>query len=102
MQGRDYSEIRAAVRKLCGDFPPEYWRSLDRERDYPTEFVAALTRAGYLAVLIPEQYGGAGLPISVALLLATSLGSLLSPAAANCAASNTISRRCARMWTVLH
>jgi acyl-CoA dehydrogenase len=66
MQGRDYSEIRAAVRKLCGDFPPEYWRSLDRERGYPTEFVAALTRAGYLAVLIPEQYGGAGLPISAA------------------------------------
>jgi acyl-CoA dehydrogenase len=66
MQTRDYSEIRAAVRKLCGDFPPEYWRSLDRERAYPSEFVAALTRAGFLVVLIPEGYGGAGLPLSAA------------------------------------
>jgi acyl-CoA dehydrogenase len=66
MQTRDYAEIRAAVRKICGDFPPEYWRSLDRERAYPSEFVAALTRAGFLAVLIPEDYGGAGLPLSAA------------------------------------
>jgi alkylation response protein AidB-like acyl-CoA dehydrogenase len=66
MESKDYSEIRAAVRKLCGDFPPEYWRELDRERGYPSEFVAALTRAGYLSVLIPEQYGGAGLPLSAA------------------------------------
>jgi len=66
MPTRDYSEIRAAVRKLCGDFPPEYWRALDRERGYPADFVAALTRAGFLAVLIPEQYGGAGLPLSAA------------------------------------
>jgi alkylation response protein AidB-like acyl-CoA dehydrogenase len=62
----DYPEIRAAVRKLCGDFPGEYWRKLDRERAYPTEFVAALTKAGYLASLIPEDYGGAGLPLSAA------------------------------------
>ena len=66
MESKDYSEIRAAVRKLCGDFPPEYWRELDRERGYPSEFVAALTRAGYLSVLIPERYGGAGLPLSAA------------------------------------
>jgi acyl-CoA dehydrogenase len=62
----DYPEIRAAVRKLCDNFPGEYWRKLDRERAYPSEFVAALTSAGYLASLIPESYGGAGLPLSAA------------------------------------
>jgi alkylation response protein AidB-like acyl-CoA dehydrogenase len=62
--GETYPEIREAVRKLCATFPPEYWREKDRERAYPTEFVTALTEAGFLAVLIPEEYGGAGLPIS--------------------------------------
>ena len=61
---RDYPEIRANVAKLCARFPGEYWRALDRERAYPTEFVRALTEAGYLSVLIPEEYGGAGLPLS--------------------------------------
>ena len=59
-----FAEIRDGVRKLCADFPGEYWRKLDRERAYPTEFVRALTEAGYLAALIPEEYGGAGLPLS--------------------------------------
>ena len=54
------------MRALCADFPGEYWRALDRERGYPTEFVAALTKAGFLAALIPEQYGGSGLPLSAA------------------------------------
>jgi acyl-CoA dehydrogenase len=62
----DHAEIRAAVRALCAEFPGEYWRRLDRERGYPTEFVAALTEAGFLAALIPEQYGGSGLPLSAA------------------------------------
>jgi alkylation response protein AidB-like acyl-CoA dehydrogenase len=62
----DHAEIREEVRKLCARFPGEYWRALDRERGYPTEFVRALTEAGYLAVLIPEEYGGAGLPLSAA------------------------------------
>ncbi len=62
----DYTEIRAAVRKLCARFPGEYWRELDRVRGYPTEFVQALTEAGYLSVLIPEEYGGSGLPLSAA------------------------------------
>src|SRR5215813_10817339 len=53
--------IREAVRALCARFPGEYWRALDRERAYPTEFVAALTEAGYLAALIPERFGGSGL-----------------------------------------
>ena len=62
----DHADIRASVRALCADFPGDYWRTLDRERGYPTEFVAALTKAGFLAALIPEQYGGSGLPLSAA------------------------------------
>lgn len=62
----DHAEIRAAVRKLCADFPNEYWRRLDRESKYPAEFVKALSEAGYLAALIPEEYGGSGLPLSAA------------------------------------
>ena len=61
-----YVEIREDVRKLCTGFPAEYWRKLDTERGYPTEFVAALTEAGYLSVLIPEEYGRSGLGISAA------------------------------------
>jgi acyl-CoA dehydrogenase len=60
------ADIREAVRALCARFPGEYWRALDRERAYPTEFVAALTEAGYLAALVPEEYGGSGLSISAA------------------------------------
>jgi alkylation response protein AidB-like acyl-CoA dehydrogenase len=62
----DYPEIRDAVAKLCERFPGEYWRALDREEQYPKEFVDALTEAGYLAVLLPDEYGGAGLPLSAA------------------------------------
>jgi len=61
-----HAEIRAEVKKLCAHFPGEYWRQTDRRRAYPKEFVQALTEAGYLAALIPEQYGGAGLPLSAA------------------------------------
>ena len=60
----EYTDIREAVAKLCAQFPGEYWRKLDREMAYPTEFVGALTQSGYLSVLIPEEYGGAGLKIS--------------------------------------
>ncbi len=59
-----HEEIRAEVKKLCARFPGEYWRKADRSRAYPSEFVRALTEAGYLAALIPEEYGGAGLPLS--------------------------------------
>ncbi len=62
----DHAEIRQEVRKLCARFPGEYWRKLDEARGYPTEFVKALTEAGYLSVLIPEEYGGSGLGISAA------------------------------------
>ena len=61
-----HPEIREEVRKLCARFGAEYWRKLDQARAYPTEFVRALTDAGYLSVLIPEEYGGAGLGLSAA------------------------------------
>lgn len=61
-----YQDIREAVAKLCARFPGEYWRKLDREMAYPQAFVDALTEAGWLSVLIPEEYGGAGLPLSAA------------------------------------
>jgi acyl-CoA dehydrogenase len=62
--GEAFAEIRAEVAKLCARFPGEYWRAKDSARAYPTEFVAALTEAGWLGALIPEEYGGAGLPLS--------------------------------------
>jgi alkylation response protein AidB-like acyl-CoA dehydrogenase len=66
LHDRDYPEIRDEVRKLCARFPGAYWRQLDQARGYPTGFVEALTEAGYLSVLIPEAYGGSGLPLSAA------------------------------------
>src|SRR5258708_15086061 len=65
-QQDEYADIRDAVAKLCAQFPGEYWRTLDREMAYPSAFVDALTQAGYLSVLIPEEYGGAGLKLSAA------------------------------------
>lgn len=61
-----FPEIRDAVRRLCADFPGTYWQALDRERTYPTEFVRALTAAGFLSVLIPEEFGGSGLGLGAA------------------------------------
>ncbi len=66
MMNDEYIEIREQVKKLCSQFPGEYWRELDTKRAYPTDFVRALTEAGYLSVLIPEQYGGSGLGITAA------------------------------------
>ena len=62
----DQAEIRAAITRLCAGFPGEYWRRLDAERAYPTAFVQALTKAGYLACLIPTEYGGSGLGLAAA------------------------------------
>ncbi len=59
--GEDFEDLRSAVRTLCEDFPAEYWRKVDDERAYPDAFVRALTEAGWLAALIPEEYGGSGL-----------------------------------------
>ena len=65
--GQDrYAEIREAVRALCAQFPDEYFRKVDSERGYPVEFVEALTAAGWLAALIPQQYGGSGLSLAEA------------------------------------
>ena len=64
-----YAAIREEVAKLCAGFPGEYWRKLDETRSYPTEFVQALTKSGYLAALVPEEYGGAGLPLSGAAVI---------------------------------
>jgi len=60
----DHPEVREGVARLCLDFPGTYWQKCDREQAYPSEFVAALTQAGYLAALVPEEFGGLSLPIS--------------------------------------
>jgi acyl-CoA dehydrogenase len=61
-----HADLRAAVRELCRNFPGAYWRELDAQRAYPEAFVQALTEAGYMATLIPEEYGGAGLGVTEA------------------------------------
>lgn len=65
----DIAEIRRAVRALCEGFPGEYWREKDRERAYPGEFVDALTQSGFLAALIPSEYGGSGLKLDAAAVI---------------------------------
>jgi alkylation response protein AidB-like acyl-CoA dehydrogenase len=65
-ENRNYADVRTAVARLCSDFPGEYWRDKDREKKYPVEFVEALTEGGYLSVLIPEEYGGAGMDLGAA------------------------------------
>ena len=67
--GPDYPELRDAVRRVCEGFPAEYWRKLDDVRGYPTDFIKALTDAGFLAALIPEEYGGSGLPLRAAAVI---------------------------------
>lgn len=66
MPVENYSEIRDSIRKLCSDFPGDYWRDLDERKAYPTDFVNTLSDAGFLSVTIPEEYGGSGLPLSAA------------------------------------
>ena len=68
-ESQDIIEIRRAVQALCAEFPADYWREKDRERAYPGEFVDALTRAGFLAALIPENYGGSGLSLDAAAVI---------------------------------
>ncbi|MBK5959489.1 acyl-CoA dehydrogenase [Rhodoplanes elegans] len=65
----DHEDIREAVRALCADFPAEYWRTLDETAAYPEAFVDALTRAGWLAALIPQEYGGSGLGVTEASII---------------------------------
>ncbi len=67
--GEDFPEIREAVGRICENFPGEYWRELDAERAYPSAFVNALTEGGFLGCLIPEEYGGTGLPLRAAAVI---------------------------------
>ncbi len=67
--GEDYPEIREGVRRVCADFPGEYWRDLEAREAYPTEFVRALTASGYLGALIPEEFGGSGMPLRAAAVI---------------------------------
>ena len=65
MSSHDHADIRAAVAELCSQFPGEYWRALEPD-GYPQEFVAALTAGGWLGVLVPQEFGGAGLGLTEA------------------------------------
>lgn len=68
-ESEEIAQIRESVRRLCERFAGEYWRRMDRETAYPSEFVDALSEAGYLSVLIPEEYGGAGMQLSGAVAI---------------------------------
>ena len=69
LDSEELAEIRRAVRSLCEEFPGEYWREKDRDRAYPSEFVDALTQSGFLAALIPEEFGGSGLKLDAACVI---------------------------------
>ena len=64
-----WDDIRDAIRIICKKFPGEYWRKLDSKREYPEKFVNVLTESGYLGCLIPEKYGGSGLPLEAACVI---------------------------------
>jgi acyl-CoA dehydrogenase len=93
--GEDYPELRDAVRRICQGFPGEYWRALDDRSGYPTEFVQALTEAGFLGALIPEEYGGSGLPLRAAAVILEEInasGCTASPAHAQMYIMGTLLR----------
>jgi acyl-CoA dehydrogenase len=93
--GEDFPELRSSVRRICEKFPGEYWRALDDRSGYPTEFVAALTEAGFLGALIPEEYGGSGLPLRAAAVILEEInanGCSASPAHAQMYIMGTVLR----------
>lgn len=93
--GEDYPELRDGIRRICRAFPGDYWRGLDDERGYPTAFVQALTDAGYLGALIPEEYGGSGLPLRAAAVILEEInasGCTASPAHAQMYIMGTLLR----------
>jgi acyl-CoA dehydrogenase len=93
--GEDFQELRATVRKICAKFPGEYWRALEDRSGYPTEFVEALTGAGFLGALIPEEYGGSGLPLRAAAVILEEInanGCTASPAHAQMYIMGTLLR----------
>src|SRR6185312_10438582 len=67
--GEDWPDLRDAVAKICARYPGAYWRRLEDEHAYPTQFIRELTEAGFLAALIPEPYGGGGLPLRAAAVI---------------------------------
>src|SRR5487761_977989 len=67
--GEDYPELRQSVRRICADYPGPYWQKLEEAEGYPTAFVDELTSAGFLGALIPEEYGGSGLPLRAAAVI---------------------------------
>ncbi|HYY84562.1 MAG TPA: acyl-CoA dehydrogenase family protein [Beijerinckiaceae bacterium] len=79
--GEDYPELRDSVRRVCERYPGEYWRGLDEASAYPTEFIKELTDGGFLSALIPEEYGGTGLPLRAAAVILEEIN------AAGCTAS---------------
>lgn len=93
--GEDFPELRDSVRRICAGFPGEYWRGLDDRSGYPTEFVSALTEAGFLGALIPEEYGGSGLPLRAAAVVLEEInasGCVASPAHAQMYIMGTLLR----------
>ena len=72
--GEDYPELRESVRRVCAKYPGEYWRKLEEAQQYPTAFVHDLTEAGFLSALIPEEYGGSGLPLRAAAVVLEEIG----------------------------
>ena len=82
-----YQDIRDAVKALCNEFPAEYHRKIDEARGYPEAFVDALTKAGWMAALIPEEYGGSGLGLTEASIImrrSTARAAIPAPATARC------------------
>lgn len=93
--GEDYPELREAVRRICVRYPSEYWRKLESESGYPSEFVDELTNAGFLGALIPETYGGSGLPLRAAAVILEEInasGCTASPAHAQMYIMGTLLR----------
>ena len=93
--GEDYPELRESVRRLCQSYPGEYWRKLDAQSGYPTAFVTELTQAGFLAALIPEEYGGTGMDLRAAAVILETInasGCTASPAHAQMYIMGTLLR----------
>ncbi|ORE92584.1 acyl-CoA dehydrogenase [Stappia sp. 22II-S9-Z10] len=93
--GEDFGDLREAVRRICEDFPPAYWRKLEETSSYPSEFVKALTEGGFLGALIPEEYGGSGLPLRAAAVILEEInasGCTASPAHAQMYIMGTLLR----------
>ena len=100
----DHERLRQGVRQVCAAFPDAYWRDLDARREYPEEAVAALTKAGYLAPLIPEEYGGLGLDIGSAsiILVHNHPSGDPSPSRADIEITRTIAEAGKRLGVAVH